>query len=142
MPAAWDLSDFYLSAMLEAMLNVIATGGDLTMALYKNDYAPVPGSELADFTEADFPGYVSQLIGSTDFGAPTVTDHVASSVSGVVLTFVGDPGTWTPQTIYGYFVTDWNSDYFFAEKFSVPIDMSPDGEIRVTPRLRHQNLPV
>lgn len=141
MPGAWDLSDDYLQTMLEQMTAWLAGVGDLVIALYKNDYIPVPGSDVSDFTEADFPGYAQGAIAGGDWGAVSVTTHVAQSTSGTVISFTGASGSWSVQTIYGYFVMSAALDYFFAERFSAPVDMSPDGEIRITPRLRHQNLP-
>lgn len=142
MAAAWDLSDEYLANMLQAYRDSIAGAADLIIRLFKNDYVPVPGADNGSFTEADFPGYVSGAIVNSGWGNATITDHVASILHDTLITFAGDAGSWSPQTIYGYWVQTSAGNYFFSERFSTPIDMSPDGEIRITPRQRHKTAPA
>jgi len=83
--------------------------------LYQNNYTPVDGSVLGDFTEADFDGYTAngQVLGS--HSTPAI-------VSGRATT------TWTPKIwthdggatanlIYGYYVVDGSlTELLFAER--------------------------
>lgn len=138
--ATWNLDDQYLADMLNQFVGWLGAQPDMFLCLYSNNYTPGIGTVLGDFTEATFAGYSRQNFPGSYLGSPTVTSHVAISTSSTVLTFDGDPGTWSPQTIYGYFVITNAGNYFWSERFATPIDMSPDGEIRITPRLLHENV--
>lgn len=141
MSAQWDMSDFYLSRMLSQMIGSFVGEADLTLCLYQNDPTLVPGIGLGTFTEADYPGYARLNIAPTDWGSVSVTSNVAISTSSNPLVFIGDPGSWSPQNIYGYFVIDWDSNYFYAERFDTMLTVAPGGGITVTPRLKHATFP-
>lgn len=140
MSAAWDCGDFYLATMLEKFLG-FEFGNLWTLHLFKNDYTPHPGTVDTDFVEADYPGYAYIVFDASDFGAITVTAHVAQSTLSAAQVFTGDTGSWSPQTIYGYWILNNDDNYYVSERFNTPIDMIPDGQISITPRLKHATFP-
>lgn len=89
------------------------TGSNLTLALYKNDYTPVAGSQLANFTVATFTGYAAKTLtgGSwtTTQGAPTTATYAQQTFT--------SSADQTAQQIYGYLVHN-GSQVLFAERFS------------------------
>lgn len=140
MPAAWDCGDNYLGRMLASLISQWGFQS-ITVCLFKNDVIPVPGITLDDFEEADFPGYSIQMFLVMLLGDVTITDHIASTNSEVELPYTGEAGSWSTQNIYGYFALDWEEQYFYSERFSMPFEMRPGGIIKITPRLRHRTAP-
>lgn len=137
MAAAWDLADGTLVDQLQAYLDSLS-GTSWSVHLFSNDYVPVPGTDNGNFTEATFPGYSPQPLSAIDFGPASVSDHIASSVSSSVLSFVADASGFSSETIYGYWITDTFSAYVLSERFAAPLTILPSGTIEVTPRLRQR----
>lgn len=110
---------------MQYLLNeIVGSGGNFTLGLYKNNYTPVKGSVLSSFTAADFSGYISQTI---TFGAPTVTSNIASAVSSAY-TFTRTVGA-TSNTIYGWYLYSFpNSKVFAANLLSTPKAMNTSGD--------------
>lgn len=122
----------------EDMLDTLLAVG-YTLHLYKNDVTDgltagqIEALTEADFTEADFTGYVDKALTggawTTTAGAPTAGQYA-------VQTFVASADQ-TAQTCYGYFVTrtsDGRLQWF--EDFASPLTVEFNGEgIAVTPRI-------
>ena len=97
----------------------------LRIHLYKNNYSPVQGSVLGDFTEADYSGYASQLI-STWTGPSWVAPRQVLE-AGSSKTFSNTTGA-VGNTVYGYYITDQGGNLVWAERDpSAPIDMGSAG---------------
>lgn len=86
--------------------------GDNQIRLYKNDYTPVAGSTLANFTEADFSGYSSLTLTG---GSNAVMDGGRAKVGYSARVFTHDGGV-TANQIYGYYVQNSGGDLLFAER--------------------------
>jgi hypothetical protein len=85
--------------------------------LYQNDFAPAPGTVLADFTEADYSGYAAQTV------TPATWPVFFQGISQVVAVGPGLVFTPTASTIanviYGYYVTDsGGTRLLWAERFA------------------------
>lgn len=97
--------------LLEQKVPLLET---LYIHLFKNNYVPVFGSVLGDFTEADFTGYGPILL--ADWILPAVLN---GSNNGVIF---HEPVTWIrtagSNTIYGYYVTDagGGGNLYFADR--------------------------
>lgn len=106
-------------------------GSTFRIRLFQNNYTPIATTVIADFTEANFSGYASQLMGSGTVSGPDGSNRW-------VLTFA--QRTWTKSgatgnSIYGYWVEQATPTAMWAERFAAaPIDMNTDGNsIVMTP---------
>lgn len=92
-----------------------ASGENMSLRLFKNNFTPVAGSVLADFTIADFTGYASiTLTGSQSGGTwsvPVISGGVAVSIYGTSATFTITAGT---QTIYGWYLVGVSTNKVYA----------------------------
>jgi hypothetical protein len=91
-------------AFLDSLRTIWNTSGTRTfLRLYRNDYIPVVGSVLANFSEANFPGYAAFTTNGNKWGAPVLQAGRATTQF--------PPVTWTMNAatggnqIYGYYVT-------------------------------------
>lgn len=106
------IPDAALAAILNFKTTAFNTMG-IRLHLFTNNYTPVAGSVLANFTEATFVGYASAIVGA--WAAPSTSGGRASSQPPVI-TFTA-PGGGLPQTVYGYYVTDAASTIvYWAER--------------------------
>jgi len=93
--------------------------------LYQNNYTPVQGSVLGDFTVATFSGYAADW---TTFGAASIVSNKAKIVASAPVSFVHNGGG-TSNTIYGYYIVDLaSSQVVWAEKFSASQLMANNGD--------------
>lgn len=112
----------------EDMLDVLLAG-NLVLRLFKNNFTPSDSSVLADFTEADFPGYAAiTLTGgswTTTPGAPSIATYAAQTFTATA------SGS---QTIYGYYITRtatgrvWMAERFPAAQIAA---ISAAGQTRI-----------
>jgi len=116
------------------LLRTSLNSSSLVVRLFKNNYTPVAGSVLSDFTTADFSGYSPSALG---------TLAAATTVSGKASTTAGTANTWTKSgatgnDIYGYYITNGaNTVLYWAERGgSAPYSLNTNGEgLSVTPVL-------
>ena len=91
-------------------------GEDWVIRLFSNNYTPVAGSTLADFTEASFTGYAAVTLDPADFATATITSDVAYSTNSVTPTFTCTGGGG--QTVYGWYAEGSTSGKVLAaQKF-------------------------
>lgn len=111
---------YFLNTLLGNNSNPL---GGATCKLFKNNYTPVAGSVLGDFTEADFSGYTSQAL--TGWTTPaTVSAHARTTATALSWTKSGATG----NSIYGYYVVN-GSNLLFAERDpNAPIAMTTNGD--------------
>jgi len=95
----------------------------LAIALYRNDYIPVAASVLADFTEANFPGYAPQSISTPN--PAFLNGGMAAEVDADLVTFTQTAGP--AQVVYGYFVYDAALVVVAAQRFPAPVNMTGAG---------------
>jgi len=141
MPNAWVISDDILRDQLQAYIDALAALSDWAIDLYKNNHTPALGDDVSDYDAATFDGYAQDTVTVANFGSVSVTAHVAKSVNSDVNTFTASAIAST-QTIYGYFITDSLGDLVLAEMFATPIVVNANDYIKITPELRHANLPA
>lgn len=123
-----DMLDFILSADIEGVL-------PWQLMLWTNDdLEPAQDTVFDDLDEAQFYGYSRWSLDRSEWLAAVIEDDAAVS------TYTEEPLTWTPNgsgaTIYGYaLVTPIDSVIRFIEAFDEPIDVVPEVEIGVLPRV-------
>lgn len=139
MANAWVETDFQLQKILAKYVTGIAAESAWTWNLYKNNHVPVVGDVAGDYTPADFAGYTAKTQAPSAFGTPTVTAHVAKTVSSTAIVFGPSTEATASQTIYGYYVVDSSGNYLFAEMFTTAISVAPGGSVTLTSEIRHQN---
>jgi hypothetical protein len=89
----------------------------LHLHLYKNNFTPLFGSVLADFTECDFAGYAVADVVPANWPTPgSVANRAQSIYQPAPLVFTPSAGS---QNAYGYYLTD-NADsvVLIAERFN------------------------
>lgn len=115
------------------LLSTMLADRTLTMRLYQNDYTPVDAATHANFTEADFTGYLAVDLA---FGAVSNTGGTATAVATAASFVVGATPSRT-NTIYGWYIEDQDGAAIAAERFSdAPRAMDTAGDtIDITPTL-------
>lgn len=110
----------------------------LRLRLYRNDIAPTLTTVLADFVEANFPGYGPRNIGA-DFGAPFLNAEGFSQSNGP--TEIWTPTNQSSNTItHGWYLT-YQTDLvpavlIAAERIVPGVPMNKPGAlVRVQPKL-------
>jgi hypothetical protein len=126
-----DVGELYMLDRIRAALNAPVI---TFLRLYQNNYTPVQGSVLADFTEATFSGYAQLAV--TDFGAAATVSNKAKIICAAAKVFSHSGGA-TSNTIYGYHVVYLGAPtILYAERFASPIVMAVSGDvISITPAL-------
>lgn len=137
MPNAWDFADVTLEEQLDAWRAVVVAAADLELHLYKNDYTPIAGSAIGDYTEATFDSYAAQAIVATDWGAVAVTAHVAEMQQNTPCVFTAGAGPFTTEDVYGYYVTDSVGTYLWGERFATSQPIEPLATLSVVAVMRH-----
>jgi hypothetical protein len=98
--------------------------------LYSNNFTPVAGSVLSDFTEATFTGY--SVVNVSAWGTPTGPDGTGhETISATTAPVFTRSATGTVQNIYGYYVTNQGGGtlLYWAERFaSAPFAMQFNGD--------------
>jgi len=118
--------------LLDMLVSVL--GDELELHLFSNDHTPDREDTAADYDEADFSGYVSQLCENWS-NAAEVADKAQTTAD--PKQFAHNGGS-EANDIYGYYVLDPVSGYLlWAERDqNAPIIMSALGHTyTVTPRL-------
>lgn len=113
---------------------VTAWGATLDVKLFKNDYQPVDGSVVGNFTEADFSGYAAvDMAGGAVDPANDAGGRAVATWNEVSFTHNGGG---VNNSIYGYYVVDGGGNLLWAERFSVaPISQDSNGDqIRFVPK--------
>jgi hypothetical protein len=112
------------------MLN-ISTPDNVVIHLYVNNYTPVKGSVLANFTECTATGYAAVSCTAANWTVSTVSGTTEAAYPEI---------TWTLTSaapIYGYYVTNADSSVvIWAEQFaSVESIQAGGGKIAMTPSI-------
>ena len=123
----------------EQMLKLICnksgvTLRDMSLRLFQNDYTPVEGSVVGNFTVATFTGYASITLATGDW---TITPGAPTAAACGQKTFTSSAGSQN-QPIYGYYlVTATDEIVIAAERFSDgPYTIVNNGDtIKVTPNI-------
>lgn len=99
----------------------------LTINLFSNNISPVDNHVIADFTIATFDGYAA-ITGQNMLG-PVINDTGEVELLSPNCVFI-DTGATTPNTIYGYFVTDAAvAVLYYFELFAIPQQMAKNGDV-------------
>lgn len=123
--------------LLKRLLYGNAGSENGTLKLYKTNVTPAESDTAASYTEADFTGYSSKTLTSSQSGAtwavPTTSTGTTSSTYGTTL-------TWSPttsQTVYGYFVVGATSTVlWWAELFASAKNLSNGDTLNLTAKIQ------
>ena len=108
--------------LLSYALNKIAPGDSVKLKLFKNDYTPVEGSIVGDFTEADTAGYSAIDLAKADWTIATDTGVTTAEQPQKTFTLTG------AGSHYGYYITDIaGTGLLWAERFSDAPHTIPSG---------------
>jgi len=108
--------------LLSYALNKIAPGDVLKLKLFKNDYTPVEGSIVGEFTEADTAGYTAIDLAKADWTVGTDTGVTTAEQPQKTFTLTG------AGSHYGYYITDEaGTGLLWAERFSDAPHTLPSG---------------
>ena len=137
-----DLGELYLAEVIQDTFNTGAGGWTPTLYLYKNDYTPVAGSDVGDFTEADFPGYSRNEL--NNWSTPTTDDDGNALMTDALHLYEMEDVSPT-NTVYGYLIAlpDVGGDpdrIVGAVRFDEPVEMNAVGaQLTVLPVLKFKN---
>lgn len=107
--------------LLGYMLNKVEPT-EVKLHLYTNDYTPVEGSVVGDFTEAVAAGYAAIELAGASWTIATDTGVTTASYAQQTFTFTA------ASTNYGYYVTNNDgSQVLWAERFSDAPHTLPSG---------------
>jgi len=99
--------------LLSYSLNKIAPGDSVKLKLFTNDYTPVEGSVVGDFTEADTAGYTAIDLAKADWTVETATGTTTAAQPQKTFTLTG------AGSHYGYYITDIaGTGLLWAERFT------------------------
>ena len=95
---------------------------EVKLKLYTNDYTPVEGSVVANFTEATAAGYAAIVLAGASW-------TIASSAGVTTAEYAQQTFTFTAaSTNYGYYITNNDgSQVLWAERFSDALHTIPSG---------------
>lgn len=118
--------------MLKRILNFSATG-DVRIHLYANNYTPVEGSIVGNFTECSAAGYAAITLTGASWSIATATGTSEAAYAQQTFTFTAT------QVVYGYYVTNsantivlW-AELFTGGPFNIP---AGGGSVKVTPKIQ------
>lgn len=126
-----------LQRLIEFMVNKTASA-NLKLRLFKNNYTPVAGSVLADFTEVTVAGYAAVTLTGSSWTVAVSSSVATATYPAVTFTFTG-----TGETVYGYYVVDnGTAKVLWAEKlgtaYAIP---GAGGSVTITPSVSDLNCP-
>lgn len=122
------------------LLNIVfnnqrAVGGNnLTVRLFTNNITPAITDHFATYEEASGGGYVSKVLTMGNWLVGTNPDNTAKAtyMTEQIWTFTG--AISCAKTIYGYYITDADSQLLWAEKIPTPFIPGTTGlTLKATP---------
>jgi len=118
------VANFTQGLFVDAATVTVGVGGPLNGALlelYQNDITPTPTTPIGDFTVADYDGYAAEAL---SWLAVSVNDAGQVEVQGIIGEF-RPTGSTTPNTIYGWFLTESGGALIDSGRFEgAPISMA------------------
>lgn len=102
------------------------------VCLFENNYTPVAGSLVGNFTEATFPGYAREPLANWT-AVVIAADHARQDADDCEFTLSATGG---PYSVYGYYVLSAGGDLLWAERDpNAPGVLSTVGDVyRVIPQ--------
>jgi hypothetical protein len=113
-------------------LTGFTAGTGTRIKAYKNNYIPVVGSLIGNFTECDFTGYTDVVTGTWVAAGPDGSGRATASAPQVAFTASGSA---VGNTVYGVFITDNPAtQVLWAERFDTPFVVAVSGDqVKYTP---------
>jgi hypothetical protein len=123
---------FVNDGLLLALNDLIASElANATAHLFTNNYTPVPGSVLADFTEMTGTGYAAITLNA--WGTPVLGGDGFYTTANSAITWSNTGGTsWAPA--YGwYYLDSTGTKVLSAALFTTPITVAAGGTLPLAP---------
>lgn len=116
--------------ILKRALNY-SSADNCKLKLYINNYSPVEGSAVGNFTESTASGYSTKTLTGSSWSISTTSNVTTASYAAQTFTYTA------AETVYGYYVVNnAGTIVLWAEKFSSAFVIpSGGGSISVTPTL-------
>ena len=128
------MSAVYLNTGRISDLDTLIANATYEVRLYQNNFTPLVGSVLGDFTVATFSGYAAQ---APTFGAAAIDGNGNAKADASALSFTHNGGG-TANSIYGWYMVDTGTGVVCqAERFAAaPLSFAVSGDdVTVTPHL-------
>jgi len=116
---------FSSSAWLEFWNTMVSANLLTTISLFKNDHVPAFTDTIADYTPADFSGYVGPT--ALAWGSAFVNGSDQGEIDALPVTWTHTGGA-TANTIYGIYVLSSAGDLIYAERFPAPLAITSIGD--------------
>jgi hypothetical protein len=113
------MSPYALAQVMSAWKAVLNTTPGWKVHLFQNNIVPTQADTLATYTEATFDGYAA-LIFTSLAGPSRDTDGSFRIYNDAGWS---QTGSTTPNTIYGFYVTDHTGALIGAYRFATPVQM-------------------
>lgn len=117
-------------ALVDAAMSLLTDSPGAQVHLYKDDVLLTPdieGSAMDSDHQADFDGYDAKT-GLTDWGTYFDPDSGRRIIQkSVAIAWIAGAAI-TPQTIYGWYLWDKDSDLFLVQRFAQPVTMAKEGD--------------
>jgi hypothetical protein len=94
--------------------------------LFQNNITPTPSIVLADLVEATFDGYAPKA--NVQYGAAFLNDAGQAQITEDLVNTWTMSGPVTPNTVYGYYITDAAGILVCVERFDQPQEMAGVGD--------------
>jgi hypothetical protein len=105
---------------------------DYQLRGFSNNYTPVDGTTITDFTESAFTGYGRININRNQMGDPGITANVAISECDFVPTWTCTGGA--PENLYGwYLISKITSTVLAAQRFDAVRVMASGATEKIDP---------
>lgn len=145
MASAWAVSDHLLWRMLSDWVKDLNPSLVWYVDLYVNDYEPQPGDTFSNYVTPNWSqwfGYVNQQMPTANWGSVQVTQHVAQTINSSFVNWMFPISQSEPLIVYGYVVTDENSNYVDSESFDTPLTLTAGVNVTLVPVLNLGIFPV
>jgi len=121
-----------LELLERTLRSALAVDVPLSVRLYGNDYTPVPGSVLANFTEAGWLGYFRETINRAGWDAAVLVGGLASVTYGTVFEWTNNSGA--DVTVYGWYaVNPATAVVQLAERFGTTRTLAAGAKLQLQP---------
>jgi hypothetical protein len=101
------------TAKVSLLQNLVAPFNTFTLRLFVNNHTPASPDTASNYTEASFPGYAAIAVNA--WGNAAFNASSQGQTTETVRTFTQTSVPGSPQTVYGYYITDAGGNLQWAE---------------------------
>ena len=100
-------------AKVTLMQIFVSTFNTYVLRLFVNNHTATETDTVTNFTEATFPGYAAKNL--TSWGSAFLNSNTQGETDETVRVFTQTSVPGSPQTVYGYYITDGSGNLIWAE---------------------------